>query len=120
MQLAKQSIVHNTLRKNLFTQVYGYSLPLYHPNTCKFELREPHRWRNCPNAWKESFIQLRHGVHVRPGAASLYSHQPGRPSLAHFDSIEPALRFVATRPAHIERLVFLHAGHHYPNEVCSG
>ncbi|KAI1729858.1 F-box protein dre-1 [Ditylenchus destructor] len=102
-------------RKQLYAQVYEYTAPLYHPSFAKYEFREPRHWHNCQNPWKESFIQLRHGVHVRPRQSSVYDKQPGR-RIAHFESIEPALKFVESRPD-LEKLIFLHTGHHMTEHV---
>ncbi|KAI1720717.1 right handed beta helix region domain-containing protein [Ditylenchus destructor] len=104
--------------KQLYIQVYEYTTPLYHPTSSKYELREAHRWRNCPNPWKESFTQLRHGVHVRPSQSTIYDNQPGR-RIAHFESIEPALKFVEARPD-LEKLIFLHTGRHTPEPIVVG
>uniref|UniRef100_A0A915EMP9 F-box protein 11 n=1 Tax=Ditylenchus dipsaci TaxID=166011 RepID=A0A915EMP9_9BILA len=104
--------------KQLYMQVYEYSTPLYHPISSKYELREPHRWRNCVNPWKDSFVQLRHGVHVRPGQSPIYDRQPGR-KIAHFESIELALKFVEARPD-LEKLIFLHTGRYTPDPIVIG
>uniref|UniRef100_A0A914HHA9 F-box protein 11 n=1 Tax=Globodera rostochiensis TaxID=31243 RepID=A0A914HHA9_GLORO len=104
------------LWKQLYIGVHEYTTPLYHSSSssCKFELREPNRWRNCANAWKESFLLLRHAVHVRPGMNALYN-QPGR-RISHFECIESALKFVEARPQ-IAKLVLLHSGHHTPEPI---
>uniref|UniRef100_A0A914X181 F-box domain-containing protein n=1 Tax=Plectus sambesii TaxID=2011161 RepID=A0A914X181_9BILA len=101
--------------KALYQSVFEYTTPLYHMVTAKFEFREPPRWKECPNAWKESFKQLRHGVHVRPRRNKLYEGQKGR-NLVHFDRLETALRFLETRQDK-EKLIFLHAGHFYPEPL---
>lgn len=112
--------------KQLYISVYEYITPLYHHstppskssrNTCVYELREPSRWRNYANPWKESFIRFRHGVHVRPCMGSLYS-QPGR-RISHFDCVESALKFVEAR-SQIGKLIFLHAGRHSPEPIVIG
>jgi F-box protein 11 len=101
--------------KELYTQVYEYTLPLYHPTkTTKFSFKEPANWKGA-NPWKDSFRQLRHGVHVRPGFASLYASQPGR-QLSFFECIEAALKFVEAR-ADKEKLIFLHTGRYAPEPV---
>ena len=107
------------LWKQLYVSVFEYTTPLYHSlsSPCKYELREPHRWRNCVNAWKESFILLRHGVHVRPGMGNLYS-QPGR-RISHSDCIESALKLVEARPQ-MAKLIFLHTGRHSPDPIVIG
>ncbi|KAL3101334.1 hypothetical protein niasHT_028090 [Heterodera trifolii] len=106
------------LWRQLYISVFEYTTPLYHSSSssspCKFELREPHRWRNCANAWKESFVHLRHAVHVRPGMNALYN-QPGR-RISHFDGIESALKFVEARPQ-MAKLILLHAGRHTPEPI---
>nr|CAD2147798.1 unnamed protein product [Meloidogyne enterolobii] len=101
------------LWKRLYITIFEYTTPLYHSlvSPCKYELREPHRWRNCLNPWKESYLLLRHGVHVRPGQSEIYS-QPGR-SISHFECIETALKFVEARP-NLPKLIFLHTGRHTP------
>lgn len=44
-------------RKRLYTEAFGYTVPMYHPQQSRFEQRELMRWKD-PNPWKESFRQL--------------------------------------------------------------
>lgn len=53
-------------RKTLYQRVYEYDVPLFHLGVCKYEFVSPEE-SEYDNAWKESFKQLYHGVHVRPG-----------------------------------------------------
>lgn len=81
-------------------------MPLFNPGQCRFEF-VPAEESDHANPWKESFRQLYHGVHVRPG------HQ-GRPRagrrMAHFDSVQAALDHVDDLSGPGNALVFLHAG----------
>ncbi|KAF8385431.1 dre-1 [Pristionchus pacificus] len=97
--------------KNLFQSTFEYSIPMYHPQSGKFELREPQRWKGA-NPWKESFKMLRHGVHVRPGCSSFYE---GRDML-HFEKIEQALLHVNAQSTN-EKLIFVHTGHYTPDPL---
>lgn len=93
-------------RKTLYHNVYEYDVPLFNPGQCRFEF-VPAEESDHANPWKESFRQLYHGVHVRPG------HQ-GRPRagrrMAHFDSVQAALDHVDDLSGSGNALVFLHAG----------
>jgi len=98
------------LWRNLFEDTFEYALPLYHPTPAKFEFRPPHRWRNHYNPWKESFIQLRHGIHVRPGMARLYQTR----GIDFAENLEQAIAIAESRPldGRKNRLIFLHTGHY--------
>ncbi|GMS80229.1 hypothetical protein PENTCL1PPCAC_2404, partial [Pristionchus entomophagus] len=97
--------------KKLYQATFEYSLPMYHPHPGKFELRDQGRWKGVVNPWKESFKQLRHGVHVRPGCSSVYE---GR--MRHFERIEHALLHVSVQSTH-EKLIFVHTGHYTPDPI---
>ncbi|GMT11235.1 hypothetical protein PFISCL1PPCAC_2532 [Pristionchus fissidentatus] len=103
----------NSLRvwKKLYQQIFEYAVPMYHPHTGKFELRDPARWKGVANPWKESFKQLRHGVHVRPGFSSLYT---GR--MHQFETIDEALLQYPTRPEK-EKLIIVHTGYYHPEPM---
>ncbi|VDM72001.1 unnamed protein product, partial [Strongylus vulgaris] len=102
-------------RKTLYQGAFEYAVPLYHPTHGKFELREPHRWRDTLNPWKESFRQLRHGVHVRPRYAQIYEGHIGR-SIPHFETLTQALQFLDAEPDR-EKLILLHTGHYFPEPI---
>lgn len=95
--------------RSLYEQVFEYSVPLHHTANLRFDFREPARWRE-GNPWKESFMQLYHGVHVWPGEGARFTGQSGR-RIAHFESIDGAVKFVEARPDE-EKLIFLHSGHY--------
>ncbi|KAI6237290.1 hypothetical protein M3Y95_00249500 [Aphelenchoides besseyi] len=105
--------------KNLYTEVFEYTVPLLHtvppPNQphgqFKCEFKEVNRWRDKPNPWKESFLSLRQGVHVRPGRSSLYTGHLGR-RIPFAESLEVALRLVESRTENQKKLIFLHTGRH--------
>ncbi|XP_066953207.1 F-box only protein 11 isoform X1 [Macrobrachium rosenbergii] len=95
----------NELWKNLYQSLYEYDLPLFNPAPCKFDFVQP---EDCDydNPWKESFKQLYHGVHVRPGHQKHVAKEAGR-SVAYFDTIQSAFDYCddAERP-----LVLIHSG----------
>ena len=68
-------------RKNLYQNLYEYDLPLFNPAPCKFDFVKPED-SEYENPWKESFKQLYHGVHVRPGYSQhtnkVTLHQSGK------------------------------------------
>ncbi|VDD96295.1 unnamed protein product [Enterobius vermicularis] len=94
----------------LYQKIFEYTVPLYHPCPGKFEFRDAARWKESRNPWKDSFFQLRNGIHVRPRYSHLYEGEKGR-SLVHFDRLELALRYLEARPDR-EKLIFLHAAHY--------
>ncbi|XP_046437495.1 F-box only protein 11-like isoform X1 [Daphnia pulex] len=105
-----QSIANDTeLWKTLYQRVFEYDTPLFHTGICKYEFIAIEE-SEYDNPWKESFKQLNHGVHVRPGfqekALKYPSRYKGR-SIAYFDTIQSALEFFddAESP-----LVFVHKG----------
>ncbi|VDL82035.1 unnamed protein product [Nippostrongylus brasiliensis] len=81
------------LWKTLYQGAFEYTVPMYHPTHGKFELREPHRWRDTLNPWKESFRQLRHAIHVRPRYGHIYEGHIGR-NIPHFETLTQALQWV--------------------------
>ncbi|KAK7086605.1 F-box only protein 11 [Halocaridina rubra] len=95
----------NELWKNLYQSLYEYDLPLFNPAPCKFDFVQP---EDCDydNPWKESFKQLYHGVHVRPGHQKHVAKEVGR-SVAYFDTIQAAFDYCddAERP-----LILIHSG----------
>uniref|UniRef100_A0A915BBH6 F-box only protein 11 n=2 Tax=Parascaris TaxID=6254 RepID=A0A915BBH6_PARUN len=101
--------------KVLYQRVFEYAIPLFHSGHGKFEFREMSRWKDSKNPWKDSFFQLRNGIHVRPRRAHLYEGQKGR-SMLHFERLELALRFLEARPDR-EKLIFLHTGHYFPEPI---
>lgn len=103
------------LWKTLYQGAFEYTIPMYHPTHGKFELREPHRWRDTLNPWKESFRQLRHAVHVRPRYAHVYEGHVGR-SMPHFETFTQALQFLDAEPER-EKLILLHTGHYFPEPI---
>ncbi|CAD6193207.1 unnamed protein product [Caenorhabditis auriculariae] len=99
--------------KTLYQDIFGYRVPLYHPTHGKFEFREPNKWRD-ENPWKESFRQLRNGVHVRPRNSDMEDLRSRE--IMVFDRIELALSFLEANPNH-EKLIFLHAGVYHPTDT---
>ncbi|CAI2353996.1 unnamed protein product [Caenorhabditis sp. 36 PRJEB53466] len=97
--------------KELYTSLYDYRIPLFHPTHAKFEFREQSRWRDA-NPWKESHRQLHNGVHVmkepRNNFRSLNYHC--------FDQIEKALTFL-DEDNEREKLVFVHTGLYEPTDT---
>jgi F-box protein 11 len=84
-----------TCRKTLYQRVYEYDVPLFHLGVCKYEFISPEE-SDYDNAWKESFKQLYHGVHVRPGFQEKVLKHPSRyrgRSIVYFDTIKAALKF---------------------------
>lgn len=83
------------LWKRLYQSVYEYDLPLFNPehgvmNFLKIEDCE------YANPWKESFRQLYHGIHVRPGYQEKKYH--GR-NISYFNTVQAALDFADERNA---------------------
>nr|CAG4637018.1 EOG090X06H8 [Ceriodaphnia reticulata]SVE72943.1 EOG090X06H8 [Ceriodaphnia reticulata] len=105
-----QSIANDTeLWKTLYQRVFEYDTPLFHTGVCKYEFITIEE-SEYDNPWKESFKQLHHGVHVRPGFQEKALKHPSRykgRSIAYFDTIQSALEFFddAESP-----LVFVHKG----------
>uniref|UniRef100_A0AAF5PUG2 F-box protein 11 n=1 Tax=Wuchereria bancrofti TaxID=6293 RepID=A0AAF5PUG2_WUCBA len=97
------------LWKILYQGVFEYRIPLYHPEPRKFEFREIGRWRDVVNPWKESFRQLRQGVHVRLGFAHIYEGHSGR-NILHFKNLSDAIEHCEQLPSEVEKLIFLHEG----------
>ena len=52
--------------KRLYQRVFEYDTPLFHTGICKYEFIAIEE-SEYDNPWKESFKQLNHGVHIRPG-----------------------------------------------------
>ncbi|CAD5229775.1 unnamed protein product [Bursaphelenchus xylophilus] len=92
------------LWRRKYEEIFEYRLPLFHTGHGKFEFREVKACRR-PNPWRDSYLQLRQGVHVRQDMANGVGHC----KIAHFDTIEGALSYVEARPDH-EKLIFLHTG----------
>lgn len=83
------------LWKRLYQNVYEYDLPLFNPehgimNFVKVEDCE------YANPWKESFRQLYHGIHVRPGYQD--KKYQGR-NISYFNTVQSALDFADERNA---------------------
>jgi len=83
------------LWKRLYQNVYEYDMPLFHPehgvmNFVKVE--------DCDytNPWKESFRQLYHGIHVRPGYQD--KKYQGR-NISYFNTVQAALDYADERNA---------------------
>ncbi|CAD5225831.1 unnamed protein product [Bursaphelenchus okinawaensis] len=95
------------LWRRKYLDVFEYTQPLHHPAHSKFEFRDPKQSRR-PNPWRDSYLQLKHGVHVWPGMGDRLA----RRKIAHFETIDGALKYVEARPDH-EKLIFLHAGEYY-------
>jgi F-box protein 11 len=77
------------LWKRLYQNVYEYDLPLFNPehgvmNFVKVEDCE------YANPWKESFRQLYHGIHVRPGYQD--RKYQGR-NISYFNTVQAALDY---------------------------
>lgn len=64
-------------RKTLYQRVFEYDTPLFHTNVCKYEFISIEE-SEYDNPWKESFKQLYHGVHVRPGYQEKALKHPSR------------------------------------------
>ena len=64
-------------RKTLYQYVYEYDMPLFHMGVCKYEFVTVEE-SDYDNPWKESFKQLYHGVHVRPGFQENILKYPSR------------------------------------------
>ncbi|CAI4231347.1 unnamed protein product [Auanema sp. JU1783] len=106
----------SSLWRKLYEDAFEYTIPLYHPTHGRFEFRAAERWKDTRNAWKESFRQLRHGIHVRPGKAHIYEGHSGR-KMTHFERIDDALRFLDASSSRAEKLIFLHTGHYFPDPI---
>lgn len=65
------------LRKTLYQGVFEYDTPLFHTGVCKYEFVSVEESEH-DNPWKESFKQLYHGVHVRPGYQEKALKHPSR------------------------------------------
>lgn len=83
------------LWKRLYQSVYEYDLPLFNPehgvmNFVKLEDCE------YANPWKESFRQLYHGFHVRPGYQD--KKYQGR-NISYFNTVQAALDYADERNA---------------------
>ncbi|XP_078001279.1 F-box only protein 11-like isoform X2 [Glandiceps talaboti] len=98
-----------TLWKNMYQSVYEMSLPLLHAEPSKFHFVQPEKTEH-QNVWKESFKQLYHGVHVKPGYAQQVYENPesftGR-IMQYYDTIEEALSAVEGQ---MYQLILVHAG----------
>jgi F-box protein 11 len=64
-------------RKTLYQRVFEYDTPLFHTGICKYEFIAIEE-SEYDNPWKESFKQLNHGVHVRPGFQEKALKYPSR------------------------------------------
>ena len=64
-------------RKTLYQRVFEYDTPLFHTGICKYEFITIEE-SEYDNPWKESFKQLHHGVHVRPGFQEKALKHPSR------------------------------------------
>ncbi|PAV63372.1 hypothetical protein WR25_16167, partial [Diploscapter pachys] len=102
------------LWRTLYQQAFEYTVPLFHLDNGKFEFRDVKRCRD-HNPWKESFRQLRFGVHVRPRKNHIYEGLKGR-NLKQFDRLEQALIFLEAEPTR-EKLIFLHSGTYFPEPI---
>uniref|UniRef100_A0A7E4VDI4 F-box domain-containing protein n=1 Tax=Panagrellus redivivus TaxID=6233 RepID=A0A7E4VDI4_PANRE len=108
------SIAHDHhLWKKLYEETFEYAVPLYHPEPGKFDFRAPNRWR-VANPWRESFLMMLHGIHVRPGAASLYQFR----NIDHAETLEQAIAMANARPT--RRLIFVHTGVHRVTSINVG
>ncbi|XP_074643961.1 F-box only protein 11-like [Tubulanus polymorphus] len=94
------------LWKNLYQSVYEYDLPFFNPSPKVFEFVQPHESEHT-NPWKESFKQLYHGLHVRPGYFREYEGNIGR-NLLCFDTIEQAYNYADSEEMD-NALIFIHS-----------
>ncbi|GLH15626.1 F-box only protein 11-like Protein [Gryllus bimaculatus] len=99
--------------KPLYREVFEYDLPLLHLAPCVFKFLE---LENCDrdNPWKDSFQQLYHGLHVRPGYEE--NAFPDR-KIMYFDTVHDALSFsnyyMDKSDIHgHDVLIFVHGGTH--------
>ncbi|XP_013385972.1 F-box only protein 11 isoform X2 [Lingula anatina] len=99
------------LWKNLYQEVYEYQSPLFNPELGSFKFVEPQDSDHA-NPWKESFKQLYHGVHVRPGFHEQYEDNPKRyqgRNMVFCDTIDQAYSYVDSEEME-HPLVFVHSG----------
>lgn len=99
------------LWKTLYQNIFEYDLPLLHPEPREFKFVQPDD-SELANPWKESFKQLCHGYHVRPGKSHLYQSRgkkmKGR-NLMCFESIEQAYNYLDSEDVE-NPLIFVHSG----------
>nr|XP_032803539.1 F-box only protein 11 isoform X3 [Petromyzon marinus] len=99
------------LWKQLYIDVFEYTLPMMHPEPGKFFQIHPDDYDNA-NPWKESFRQLYKGAHVKPGFAEHFynnaARYKGRENMLYYDTIEDALGGV--QEGHFDGLVLVHSG----------
>ncbi|XP_070494212.1 F-box only protein 11 [Chironomus tepperi] len=83
------------LWKRLYQNVYEYDMPLFNPehNIMSFVKVEDCDYAN---PWKESFRQLYHGIHVRPGYQE--RKYQGR-NISYFNTVQAALDYADERNA---------------------
>ncbi|XP_029642703.1 F-box only protein 11-like [Octopus sinensis] len=92
----------------LYKDVFEYDKPLMNPDSKTFNFVSPEEQKN-QNSWKESFCQLYHGIHVRPGYQNFYNPKRKRlkgRSITCVDTVEKAFSYVdSSKP-----LIFVHSG----------
>ncbi|WAR19120.1 FBX11-like protein [Mya arenaria] len=99
------------LWRKLYQQIFEYDLPLIRPEPKVFTFLEKD-CKDYANPWKESFKQLFHGVHVRPGCGHMYGNRGRRwksRSMFCFDSIEQAYSWIDNE-RYEDGIIFVHTG----------
>lgn len=83
------------LWKRLYQNVYEYDMPLFNP---EHSIMNFVKVEDCDysNPWKESFRQLYHGIHVRPGYQD--KKFQGR-NISYFNTVQSALDYADERNA---------------------
>lgn len=83
------------LWKRLYQNVYEYDMPLFNP---EHSIMNFVKVEDCDytNPWKESFRQLYHGIHVRPGYQD--KKYQGR-NISYFNTVQSALDYADERNA---------------------
>lgn len=93
------------LWKQLYQEVFEYSLPMMHPSDRKFYQINPDEYDD-PNPWKESFQQLRNGVHVGQNFTRTLPHRK-RDYLKYYETIDDACNAMEGNQ---DKIIFVHSG----------
>lgn len=106
-----RNIVSFLFRKKLYQSLYEYDVPLFYSDPCRFEFENVSDCEQA-NPWKDSFLQLYRGVHVRQGYQDLQFE--GR-QVPFFNTIQAALDYVDEKSGNPNEngdipLIFIHSG----------